>query len=129
MSSRSVYVFFRPTKFQQLLLVSSKKERKTSNYVPKELYIFHFQIHSSKEFVPLVPAKSGSKCIAMEIFSESSKMLYLYFAHSSFFKRSPAKLERFKKRLLVIIIIIIIIIIAKRVPFDILISMSLNRFQ
>ena len=46
---------------------------------------FKFIVATGKEFVPLVPAKSGSKCIAMEIFSESSKMLYLYFAHSSFF--------------------------------------------
>ena len=48
------------------------------------------------------------------------------------FKRSPAKLERFKKWLFVIIIIIIIIIIAKRVkmsPFNYLLLMSLNESQ
>ena len=51
---------------------------------------FKFIVATGKEFVPLVPAKSGSKCIAMEIFSESSKMLYLYFAHSSFFSRQTS---------------------------------------
>ena len=80
--------FLDPQNFSSHYLHTTHKSKETHPIMFQRNCIFStfkFIVATGKEFVPLVPAKSGSKCIAMEIFSESSKMLYLYFAHSSFF--------------------------------------------
>ena len=103
--------FLDPQNFSSHYLHTTHKRKETHPIMLQRNCIFStfkFIVATGKEFVPLVPAKSGSKCTAMEILVKAIKC-FIYTLHIlHFFSRQTSSIRGYGMKVFHFIYIFVI---------------------